>query len=166
MLMLSCSMTLICVMVTVACVASVCRDSPRTLALDRNWESHSALSPEARGGISDGGAAGSNMRLAKATGCLSMIGKGVGTGASPSGRRDEKPRHASQPRISTPSKTQNAIKPREGNTASAFHFAKKTERETGVYRWRMTRKVLSSSGRGERGAVDPGKSGSKNRVTR
>src|ERR1700682_2530218 len=95
MLMLSCSVTLICVMVTVACVASVGRDSPRTLALDRNWESHSALSPEDRGGISAGRAARSNVRLAKATGCLSMIG--AGTGASPGGRRDEKPRHASQP---------------------------------------------------------------------
>src|SRR6266478_2840797 len=141
MLMLSCSVTLIRVMVTVACVVSVCRDSPRTLALDRKWESHSALSPEAKGGISAGGVSGSNVRLAKATGCLSI----VGTGASPSGRRDEKPRHASQPRISTPSNTQNTIKLREGNTASVFHFAKKTELETGVYGWRMTRKVLSSS---------------------
>ena len=97
--------------------------------------------PRGQGGISAGVAAGSNVRLAKATGCLSIIG----TGASPSGRRDEKPRHASQPKRSTPSNTQNTIKPREGNTASAFHFAKKTERETGVYGWRMTRKVLSSS---------------------
>ena len=37
-------------MVTVACVASVCRDSPRTLALDRKSESHSALSPLAVSG--------------------------------------------------------------------------------------------------------------------
>jgi hypothetical protein len=71
-----------------------------------------------------------------------MIGTGVGKGASPSGRRDEKPRQASQAKRSTPSNTQNAIKPREDNTASAFHFAKKTERETGVYGQRMTRKVL------------------------
>jgi hypothetical protein len=82
------------------------------------------------------------VRLAKATGSFSMIGTDEGTGASTSGRRDEKPRHASQPKRSTPSNTQNAIKPREGNTASAFHFAKKTERETGFYWWRMTRKVL------------------------
>jgi hypothetical protein len=71
-----------------------------------------------------------------------MIGTSAGTGACPSGRRDEKPRHASQPKRSAPSNTQNAIKPREGNTASAFHFAKKTEGETGFYGRRMTRKVL------------------------
>ena len=122
MLMLSCSVTLISVMVTVACVASVCRDSPRTLALERKLESHSAFSPGASGGISAGGEAGSNVRFAKATGCLLM----VATGACLSRRLDEKSRHVSQPKRSTPSNTQRTIKPREGNTASAFHFPNKT----------------------------------------
>src|ERR1700738_5660690 len=108
-------------MVTVACVASVGPAPPRALALDRNWESHSALSPEDKGGISAGGKAGSNVRFAKATGCFSMIGSGAGTAACPSGRRDEKPRHASQPKRSTNSNTQNAIKPREDNNAYACH---------------------------------------------
>src|SRR5580704_16318256 len=122
MLMLSCSVTLICVMVTVACVASVCRDSPRTLASDRKLESHSAFSPGARRGISVGGVAGSNVRFAKATGCLLI----VGTGTSLGWRRDEKSRHVSQPKISTPSSTQSRIKPREGNTASAPIFRIRT----------------------------------------
>src|SRR6266851_5094821 len=121
MLILSCSVILIWVMVTVACVASVCRDSPRTLALDRKLESHSALSPEARGGISRSGAAGSNVRFAKATGCLLI----VGTEAYLSWRRDERSRHANQPRINAPSNTQSTIRPREDNTASSFHLPSK-----------------------------------------
>src|SRR4029077_11254682 len=125
MLMWSPSVTLICVTVTVACVASVCRDSPRTLALDWKSESHSAFSPGARGGISVGGVAGSNVRFAKATGCLLI----VGTGASLSCCRDEKSRHARQPKRSTPSNTQSTIEPREGNTASAFHFPNTTAPE-------------------------------------
>src|SRR5258708_31908479 len=143
MLILSCSVTLICMMVTVACVASVCRDSPRTLALDRKLESHSALSPGARDGISVGGVAGSKVRFAKALGCLLI----VGTGASLSCRRDEKSRHVNQPKISTPSNTQITIKPREDNTASAFHSPNKTAPEPRVCGWRMTREVLPSSHR-------------------
>src|SRR5260370_36715820 len=98
MLMLSCSAILICVMVTVACVASVCRDSPRTVALDRKLESHSALSPGARGGISLGGAAGSNVRFAKATGCLLI----VGTAASLIWRRDDRSCQRKHPRRRAP----------------------------------------------------------------
>src|SRR5260370_31021024 len=109
MLMLSCSVILICVMVTIACVASVCRDLPRTLALDRKLESHSALSPGARGGISLGGAAGSNVRFAKATGCLLI----AGTEASLSWRRDDRARHANQPTISAPSNTHITTRPRD-----------------------------------------------------
>src|SRR5260370_10788409 len=116
MLMLSCSVTLTCVMVTVACVASVCRDSPLTLALEKKLESHTAVSPGARGGISAGGATGSNVRFAKATGCL-MI---AGTAASVSWRRAEKSRQANQPKISAPNDTQSTSKPREGNFASVF----------------------------------------------
>src|SRR5467141_765964 len=125
MLMLSCRVTVTCVMVRVACVASVCRDSPRTLALDRKSESHSAFSPGARGGILVGGVAGSNVRFVKATGCLLIVGRG----ASLSCRRDERSRHVSQPRIRTPNNTQSIIEPRESNSASAFHFPNKTEPE-------------------------------------
>src|ERR1700674_3005471 len=117
MVMLSCSVILIWVMVTVSCVASVCRDSPPTLALDRKSEVHSASSPGARGGISAGGVVGSTVRLAKATGCLLI----AGTGGSLSCRRDEGSHHLSQPKISTPSNTQSTIKLREGNAASTFH---------------------------------------------
>src|SRR5712691_13045463 len=123
--MLSCRIILICVMVTVAWVASDCRDSPPTLALDRKLDSHSAFSPEARGGISAGGAAGSNVRFAKATGCLLIVGAGV----SPSCRSDDDFRHRNQPKISIPRNTQSTIKPRKGNIASAFYFANKTARE-------------------------------------
>src|SRR5258708_37338469 len=139
MLMLSCGVAVICVTVRVACTASVCRASPRTLALDRKSESHSALSPGARGGILVGGVAGSNVRFAIATGCLLI----VGTGASLCCRRDEKPRHVSQPKTSTPSNTQSTIEPRKGNSASAFHFPNKNVPEPWVCGWRMTRKVLS-----------------------
>jgi hypothetical protein len=72
--------------------------------------------------MSVGGAAGSNVRFAKATGYL-MI---VGTGASLSCCRGEKSRHMSHPKISIPSNTQSTIKPRKSNTASAFHFPNKT----------------------------------------
>src|SRR5690242_17151780 len=120
MLSLSPSVTLIWVMATVASVASVCRDSPRTLALDWKSESHSAFSPGARGGISLGGVAGSNVWFAKATGCLLI----VGTGASLSCRRDEKSRHARLPKTSTPSNTQSTRKPRKDNYHLRIPFSK------------------------------------------
>src|SRR6202035_3211613 len=123
--MKSCSVTLICVTVRVACVASICRDFPPTLALDRKSESHSALSPECRGGISAGGAAGSNVRLAKGTGCLLI----VGTEASLVCRREGTPRQPSQPKISTASNTHSKITRLEGNTASTFHSPNKTAPE-------------------------------------
>src|SRR5712691_4982445 len=123
--MLSCRIILICVMVTVAWVASDCRDSPPTLALDRKLDSHSAFSPRARGGISAGGAAGSNVRFAKAAGCLLI----AGTESSLGCRLDERSRHLSQPKISNPSITQSKIKRRKGDTASAFHFPNKTALE-------------------------------------
>src|SRR5260370_39221868 len=143
MLMLSCSVILTCVMVALACVGSVCRDCQGTVALDRKLESHSALSPGARGGISLGGAAGSNVLFAKATGCLLI----VGTEASLSWRRDERSRHANQPRINAPSNTQSTIRPREDNTASSFHLPSKAVPGPWICGWRMTRKVLSSSQR-------------------
>src|SRR5277367_4699397 len=96
-LMLSCSVTLICVTVRVAWVASVLRDSPRTLALDWKLESHSAVSCWARGGISACGAAGSNVWLAKTTGCLVM----VSLGASAVWRGEENFLTASQPKTRT-----------------------------------------------------------------
>src|SRR6266446_7074150 len=121
MLMLSCRVTLTCVIVTVACVASVCRVSPRTLALETKLDSHSALSPVDRGGISAGGAAGSNVRLAKATGCLVIVGAEV----SPACRRDDELRHASHPRTSPPSNKQSTMSPREGKATSTSHFPNK-----------------------------------------
>src|SRR5258708_912105 len=138
--MLSCSVTLICVTVTAACVASVSRVSPRTLALDRKLESTSALSPGARGGISGGAAAGSNVRLVKATGCWLIIGAEVSLGC----RRDERPRHANEPRISIPNNAHSTNRPREDNAASSFHLPSKTAAELRICGWRMTRKVLSS----------------------
>src|SRR5882762_5009889 len=125
MVMKSCSVTLICVTVRVACVPPVRRDFPPTLALDRKSESHCALSPGSKGGISADGAAGSNVRLAKVTGCLLI----VGTGASLICGCDEAPRHASQPKMSAPSNTQSTTKRLEGNTASAFHSPNKTPPE-------------------------------------
>src|SRR5947209_3881446 len=128
MVIFSWSVTLTCVMVTVACVASVCRVRPPTLALDRKLESHSAFSPGGRGGIWAGGVAGSNVRFAKATGFLVI----VGTGASLSCHRDERSRHLNQPKISTHSNTQSIIERRESNTASAFDFPDKTAPEPRV----------------------------------
>src|ERR1700704_1202629 len=125
MVMLSCSVTLMCVWVTGACVAPDCRDSPPTLALDRKLDSHSAFSPKAKGGISAGGAAGSNVRFAKAAGCLLI----VGTESSLGCRCDERSRHLSQPKISTPSNTPSKIKRRNENYASTFHFPNKTAPE-------------------------------------
>ena len=115
-------------LVTVAWVASDWRDSPRTLALDRKSESHSAVSHWASGGILAGGEAGSNVRLANATGCLVI----AGTVASLSCRRDDESRHINQPKINIPSKTQRTSTRRMRNTASAFHFANKSAREPRV----------------------------------
>src|SRR5260370_42461560 len=137
MLVLSCRCVLNFAVVTIACGASVCRDDARTLALDRKLEARAALSPGSRGGISLGGAAGSNVLFAKATGCLLI----VGTEASLSWRRDERARHANQPRISAPSNTQSTIRPREDNTASSFHLPSKAVPEPWICGWRMTRKV-------------------------
>src|SRR5256885_723467 len=110
--MWSCRVILTCVITTVACVASVCLGLPLTLALDRKLESHSAFSPVDSGGIPLGGAAGSNARLAKATGCFWTIGAAV----SLSCRGDDPPRHASHPNATMPSSPQTKIKPRKDNT--------------------------------------------------
>src|ERR1700730_19050365 len=101
MLIWSCSVTMTCVMVTVACVLSVLRGWPRTLALAKKLASHSAFSPGASGGISVGGAAGSNVWLAKATGFLL-----TSTGASRGWRVDEKSLDVWQPETSPPGNTQ------------------------------------------------------------
>src|ERR1700747_3610054 len=107
--MLSCSVIFTCLIVSVACVASACRDSPRTLALDWKLESQTAISPPDRGGMSLGGAVESNGRFATATGCLMMTG-----GAAP--RKyclDAEFRQASHATTRAASTTQNASKPRE-----------------------------------------------------
>ena len=70
MVTLSCSVTLTCVTVTRAWVASVFSVRPPMLTSDRKLDSHSASSPGAKGGISGGGLAGSKVRSAKATGCF------------------------------------------------------------------------------------------------
>ena len=106
-------------MVTVAWVASVCRVSPRRLALDKKLQSHSALSPGESGGMSPGGAAGSNVWLANAIGCLII------TGSAGTRRwfRDENSRQANPPTIST--NTQITISLREDNRTSQIPFATK-----------------------------------------
>jgi hypothetical protein len=104
--------------VTVACVASVCRDSPPTLALDRKLESHSACSPGGRGGISAGGEAGSNVRLAKTASCLSMVGPGVSRGCPDWLRRPIQ----LQPKISAPNNTQSMMDRRQVKDRLRFRF--------------------------------------------
>ena len=109
-------------MVMVACVASVLRGWPRTLDLAKKLESHSALSPCPSGGILTGGAAGSNVWLAKTTGSLLIT-----TGVSPGERPDETSFGQSslklwQPETSAASNTQGTIGRRNRNIGSAFHF--------------------------------------------
>src|SRR5579863_6905011 len=119
--MLSWRVKVTCVMVTVACVASVGRDSPRTLALERKSESHSAFSPERRGGISAGGLAGSNVWVTRTIGCLEIVEPEF----SLRWRGEEKLRHTRQPAIRPASNTQNTITPRNGNAASVFYSLNK-----------------------------------------
>jgi len=107
-------------MVTVACVASVFRGWPRTLALDKKLESHSAISPDGSGGISVGGAAGSNVWLAKATGSLL-----IRTEASRGWRVDEESLDVWQPKTSPPSNTEGTMRRRECKTASAIPFSER-----------------------------------------
>src|SRR5712672_2101973 len=118
--MLSPSVTLTCVIVTVACVASAGRDSPRTLALDWKSESHSAVSPGRSGGISVGGAAGSNVWLTKTVGCLLMVGNAASP-ACPRGDRFPRPCHDSQPNTSTTIKPPTTSKRRKFKPTSALH---------------------------------------------
>src|ERR1700730_1088509 len=93
------------VTVTVAWVASVCRVSPATESLDRKSESQAAFSPWVKGGMSDGGLAGSKVRRAKLTGCLLM-----GTAGVPlSGRLHERAQQLSQPTRSASSNAEGAI---------------------------------------------------------
>src|ERR1700747_812005 len=144
MVMLSCSVILIPVMVTNACVASVCCVSPPTRASDKKLESHSASSPVPSRGISDGGLAGSNVRLANVNGCLSI----VAADACPLWPREvcpseDRPRQLSPPMMSTPRNAQSQIEPREDNPASKFYFPDKTATKPRVYERRMMRKVLS-----------------------
>src|ERR1700737_662979 len=95
MVRLSCRSILMCVTASVAWVASVWRVCPATVALERKSESHAAFSPCARGGMSDGGFAGSKVRRAKLMGCLLMItaggsgGGGLKGGPPPLGPADE-----------------------------------------------------------------------------
>src|SRR5262245_48326298 len=67
---LSCSATLTPITANVACVASILSGCPFTLAVDTKLESQNAASPPDMGGISAGGAAGSNVRIANAGGCF------------------------------------------------------------------------------------------------
>src|ERR1700675_3251001 len=115
MAMLSCRSILICVTVRVACVASVWRVCPATVALDKKSETHAAYSPSVRGGISDGGWAGSKVRLVKLTGCLLI----VTAGGSSVGRLHERDHQLSNPG-SAASNTEGAMNRREGNVASAL----------------------------------------------
>src|ERR1700751_5953883 len=107
MMILSCSAILICVMVTKACVPSVCCVSPPTFASERKLESHSACSPVPSGGISAGGLAGSNVRLAKATGSLSTVAAGA-----EDCRNDDRVPQPKPPATSAPSNTQSQVDPR------------------------------------------------------
>jgi hypothetical protein len=119
MLIWSSSLTMTSVMATVACVASVLRGWPRTVVLAKKLESHSALSPGANGGISAGGAAGSNVWLAKTTGSLL-----ISTGACRGLCVDERSLDVWQPYASPPSNTQGTRTRSKCNMASVFHFAK------------------------------------------
>jgi len=65
MLIFSCNVTLTSVTVTTTCVASILSDCAFKPASDTKLESHSASSPSASGGISAGGAAGSNVCMAR-----------------------------------------------------------------------------------------------------
>src|ERR1041385_7630463 len=65
------------VTVTAAWAASVWRDWPATLALEVKLASHSAASPNARGGMSAGGRAGSNSRLENVAGSFMMMGAAI-----------------------------------------------------------------------------------------
>src|ERR1700692_4118910 len=115
MAMLSCRSILICVTVRVACVASVWRLCPATVALDKKSETHAAYSASVRGGISDGGCAGSKVRLAKLTGCLLIVTAGGSLG----GRLHERVHQLSKP-VSAASNTEAEMKRRGGNDVSAL----------------------------------------------
>jgi hypothetical protein len=104
-------------MVSVACVASFRFVSLETLALERKLESHSAFSPGVRGGISAGGDPGSNVRIAKFTGCLTITGVEVSVDRLP----DEAARQLIQTRVSNPTNKVSRSIRRKGNVASAFH---------------------------------------------
>src|SRR5262249_20905323 len=91
---LSCKVTFTCATVTVALVESIFLMRPLTFASETKFESHSASSPSPRGGMSDGGLAGSNVRWVKTTGCLSMMGLAAACRLSPV---EETARQASQP---------------------------------------------------------------------
>src|SRR5712672_3572506 len=142
--MLSPSVTLTCVIVTVACVASAGRDSPRTLALDWKSESHSAVSPGRSGGISVGGAAGSNVWLTKTIGCLLMVGNAASP-ACPRGDRSPRPRHDSQPNTSTTINPPTTSKPRKFNPASAIHSLDNPSPEPRICAQQMPQKALSKT---------------------
>ena len=105
----SCSVTMTCVMVRVACEASVLRGWPRTLDLAMKSASHTAVSPVPRGGIFAGGAARSNLWLAYATGSLV-----ISTASFRSCGADETSGDVWQPQASPPTNTQDTMNRRNG----------------------------------------------------
>ena len=78
--------------------------------------------------MSEGGAAGSKVRLAKTTGCLMIFG----AGSSLRWRGEEQPLQGSAAKISNPSEKQRTIRLREDIGGSAFYIAKKAVRELRV----------------------------------
>src|SRR5579884_85941 len=115
MVIFSPSETLTLAIVTSACVASTLCVLPVTLASDVKLDSHSAFSPSLRGGISEGGEFGSNVRWANITACLTISGF-----AAAVGRNEEEPPHPSTPTMEAPNNTKRILVPEEATTISSF----------------------------------------------
>src|ERR1700722_7286366 len=115
MVTFSCKSILMCVTLRVACVTSVWRVCPATVALDEKSESHAAFSPRFKDGMSAGGFAGSKVRREKLTGCLLI----VTVGGSLNGRLHERLHQLSKPG-SEASNTEAEPKRRVDNVASTL----------------------------------------------
>src|SRR5215813_14138412 len=94
---------------------------PRTLALERKLESHSAVSCAPKRGISAGGAAGSNLRVVTATGNLSIASGGIAEGDG-DGLVEGTDFQARAPMTSRPTNTRGRIRLREDTATSGFYF--------------------------------------------
>ena len=106
----------------VACVASVWRVCPATVALDEKSESYAEFSPRFKDGMSGGGFAGSKVRREKLTDCLLT----VTADRSLCGRLHERVHQLSKPG-SAATKTEGAANRRENNVASALILRARTE---------------------------------------